>query len=285
MSQRDLANVGAQFLKAFRHGVHLVGLGQGPFLGDGVAGQLQGVLLRERKKRMITTLEEVVEIYKAAHETSQEAYQLDPFVYWPKPKDEATAQFRLLKLSSLPVQLQSTHQFSWTIADSRSISLCGRGHEALVVKGVLCKAHTLPGMRSTQELTCHNVLVASDGQDEAGPDGAASGDELQELTDHTRDYQGWRVSYRKAAFENELKDPKLVRRRLTRKVAVFGRVRQALPALQRHGTLEPTKKYVLNLRMRKRVTARALRLQRARERAAITQQDVVAPVPGHVQQQ
>ena len=75
-------------------------------------------------------------------------------------------------------------------------------------------------MRATAELTGVCVLASVDEalpQDEDEQPLAAA-----ILTEHTRIHHGWRVSYRKQAYAEELNDPSKTRQRLHLKTRKFG---------------------------------------------------------------
>ena len=62
------------------------------------------------------------------------------------------------------------------------------------------------------------------------------------LSEHTANYKEWRVSWRKAAYEDELTDPTMVRPRLKRKYEAFKDLAKSLGTVARRSSKEDPQK-------------------------------------------
>jgi hypothetical protein len=208
---------------------------------DGVIGELEQARLRASQKELIKTLDDVKRIYdqlgviKVAEHADN--CELQTIVFMPMDKLAAARRYRLLEARSLPLPMNKSHMYSWTINDHRRISLCGQGFQKDVVTGVDCKAHRLPGMRSTADLKSNNILEplpeATPIEDEVADDVV----HIHELAENTKEHLGWRISYRKAAYEDELSDPSMNRGKLKRKFSCFSDLAATMPKASRRHTM------------------------------------------------
>jgi hypothetical protein len=208
---------------------------------DGVIGELENARNRAATKELIKTLDDVQRVYdqlgniKVAEHADN--CELQTIQYMPMDKLAAARRYRLIESRSLPLPLSKSHMFTWTINDTRSKSLCGIGCRKTVVTAVDCKAHRLPGMRATADLKTNNILEPLA---DALPIEDEAADEimhLHELAEHTKEHMGWRISYRKAAYEEELSDPSMNRPKLKRTFEAFEDLALTLPKASRRHTM------------------------------------------------
>ena len=78
-------------------------------------------------------------------------------IFLPDYKSTEAKRFRGFVKNALPVPLHDCHMFSWHINDNRH-GLLGRGATKDVCTRIDCKAHRLPGRKSTLELTTNCTL-------------------------------------------------------------------------------------------------------------------------------
>jgi hypothetical protein len=149
----------------------------------------------------------------------------------PVSREEWDKTCPLVRPSSLPLPIKSTHEFVFVPADCRRTSFVGR--DGTTLTGVHARATRLPGFRASILTTNFLKLASQEEKDEVAavePDITDETTKGSEIGEQVQFYQGWRTTYRTGAPESAVLPPTM--RRLTTKRAVFGDM--PLPPASRH---------------------------------------------------
>jgi hypothetical protein len=150
--------------------------------------------------------------------------------WWPDAK--AKSKFQLMTLKSIPCPVRQCLAWSFTRSDVRRAQLRGRAPlQFQHLTGVIARAHLLSDNGCTAEMTFVPILsVDSDSDPEC--------DEIHisDVTHQTKNFMGWKCSYR--ADEPEKASHLGVLPSLRRRAAMMSEILQATPEPKRHKPLE-----------------------------------------------
>lgn len=198
---------------------------------DGMMSHMNQVEKHAAMEKLLSTCDDLVQAYSDAS-ASLAALDKDrppehDLNFTPPPKDKIVSDSVKLSSRCVPIGIKSSHDWHFQLNDSRRKSVWGR-HKQREATAIHARANVLSNLHAPADQIFLPIVLPS--QEEDAVD-ISDAEEEAILTTQTREYNGWKYSYRRD--QPELRKTADFRRRLQMKLTAVAKVCPLVEAQRR----------------------------------------------------
>mmetsp|Transcript_112092 Transcript_112092/g.215903 ORF Transcript_112092/g.215903 Transcript_112092/m.215903 type:complete len:801 (+) Transcript_112092:125-2527(+) len=168
---------------------------------DGLFGTLCHYLDQSAQTSMVSDAQELVACYRLQHAMSKRSHPSLPDLickeFWPMARTMAVKLTRRLSIASLPGKLKACHAWEFKIKDRRLRNTVGANG---VLTGCKVSCRHLPSSEQMVSWTCK---VLDTPEAEEGEDDMEHDEDEAVVSCNQKDWNGWKISYRKTEAEKK----------------------------------------------------------------------------------